>query len=149
MYKVFPWDEPNKIFVFDSFIDALQFGNNHYGSRYDLEEDQNLKNIYWINDNEDMIYEATVSDTVEGIDGKQTGFIVYRLELRCGKEYPTENFGINSMKWCSPEYFVEDVQDLTVVQYFEEESMLDAMVSEGLSPWSGPLPHIYEWVDED
>lgn len=108
-----------------------------------------MKNLYWINDDQDMIYEASISDVVEGIDGKQIGFIVYSLELKCGKEYPAENFNINSLKWCSPEYFVEDVQDLTVVQYFEEESMIEAMESEGLTPLDGPLPHIYGWVDPE
>lgn len=38
MYKVIPWDDPDNVKEFASFIDALQYGNIHYGSRYDLVE---------------------------------------------------------------------------------------------------------------
>lgn len=39
MYTVIPWDEPNNIRKFDTYLDALQFGNANYGSRYDLIEE--------------------------------------------------------------------------------------------------------------
>ena len=35
MYKVVPWDYDDELY-FDTFIDALQYGNAMYGSRYDL-----------------------------------------------------------------------------------------------------------------
>ena len=38
MYKVIPWDDPDNVKEFASFIGALQYGNMHYGSRYDLVE---------------------------------------------------------------------------------------------------------------
>lgn len=37
-YKVTPWDCPEKARLFDTFIDALQWGNINFGSRYDLHE---------------------------------------------------------------------------------------------------------------
>lgn len=37
-YKVVPWDCPEKARLFDTFIDALQWGNINFGSRYDLQE---------------------------------------------------------------------------------------------------------------
>ena len=36
MYYVVPWDEPGKYYPFESFIDALQYGDSHFGSRYDI-----------------------------------------------------------------------------------------------------------------
>lgn len=38
MYKVIPWDDQENIKYFDTFLDALQYGNTNYGSRYDLLE---------------------------------------------------------------------------------------------------------------
>ena len=40
MYTVIPWDEPDKKYVFNTFIEALQFGNGNFGSRYDLIESE-------------------------------------------------------------------------------------------------------------
>ena len=40
MYKVIPWDDPDKEYIFDTFLDALQFGNYKFGSRYDLIESE-------------------------------------------------------------------------------------------------------------
>ena len=37
MYIVKAWDS-GKEYMFDSYIDALQFGNKNFGSRYDLIE---------------------------------------------------------------------------------------------------------------
>lgn len=43
MYKVIHWDEPDNVWEFDCYIDALQFGNSNHGSRYDLiEEDSTI-----------------------------------------------------------------------------------------------------------
>lgn len=38
MYKIVPWDDMENIKEFDIYIDALQYGDRYYGSRYDLIE---------------------------------------------------------------------------------------------------------------
>lgn len=106
-----------------------------------------MKNIYWMTDDGNFIYEASIGDTQESTDGKQ-GYIVYSLELVCGKEYPTDDS--RTMKWCSPDYFVEDVKyPGSIVQYFEEESMVEVFEDDGYVRWEGNLPKIYEWVEEE
>ena len=108
-----------------------------------------MKAIYWINEDEDMIYEVHISDTIEGADGRE-GYNVLSAELVCGKEYPTDNYGIDGLRWCSPFYFVDDVQHETIVQYFESESMKEAIEDqEGWHEYIGELPRIYEWVDPE
>ena len=103
---------------------------------------------YYLNDAKDMIYEVSVADVVENVDGRE-GYIVLDAELVCGKEYPTDNFNIDGIRWCSPDYFVDDVKTTSIIQYFETESMEEAIEdNEGWEPWKGELPFIYEWVDE-
>ena len=107
-----------------------------------------MNNTYWANEDNDMIYKADVRDFQEGVDGK-SGYIVYGLELVCGKEYPVDSYNVNGLRWCSPDYFVEDVQYETVVQYFEMESLTSAMINDGFHQVAGLPDTIYEWIDED
>ena len=107
-----------------------------------------MKHIYWMNDSNDMIYELSVSDTIEGADGRE-GYIVYNAELVCGREYPTDNYGIDALRWCSPDYFVDDVKYTSVVQYFETESLEQAVAdTEGWHKIDKLPSPIYEWVVE-
>lgn len=108
-----------------------------------------MKQIYWLDEDERMIYEISILDTLENIDGRE-GYITYSAELVCGMEYPTDNYGIDGQRWCSPDYFVDDVKYTTIIQYFETESLAEAIQDgEGWVPWEGELPKIYEWVDEE
>ena len=105
-----------------------------------------MKNVYFINEDDTMIYEANIADVQESVNGRQ-GYITYNVELVCGKEYPTDDS--LSMKWCSPDYFVEDVQGFNIIQYFEEQPMLEAFEDEGLYPYGADLPSkIYEWKED-
>lgn len=108
-----------------------------------------MQNRYWLYEDYQMIYEVSISDTLENVDGRE-GYITYSAELVCGKEYPTDNYGIDYEVWCSPDYFSDSVKYETIVQYFETESLVDAIADQqGWVPWKGPLPEIYEWVDEE
>lgn len=40
MYIVIPWDAIDETKIFDTFIEALQYGNINYGGRYDLIEEE-------------------------------------------------------------------------------------------------------------
>ena len=47
VYKVVPWDDPDNVKLFDTWMDAYQYGSFHYGMRFDLieQEDQFNDNI--------------------------------------------------------------------------------------------------------
>ena len=106
-----------------------------------------MKQIYWANDSNDMIYELSVRETVEGIHS-QEGYIVYSADLVCGKEYPTDHFGIDAIRWCSPDYFVDAVKYINIIQYFETESLEQAIQdAEGWHAIDRLPSTIYDWVD--
>lgn len=39
MYKVIPWDDPDTVIEFLTWLDAYQYGSTHYGMRFDLIEE--------------------------------------------------------------------------------------------------------------
>ena len=38
MYKIIPWDDPDTVIEFSTWLDAYQYGSTHYGMRFDLIE---------------------------------------------------------------------------------------------------------------
>lgn len=91
---------------------------------------------------DDMIYkvnEPTLSTSSEG----RYSSLLYSLELVCGKEYVSDEYDF--IGWCAPDYFTEDVQSESIVQYFETESFNDLLTDEGFEEVSELPDHIYQW----
>ena len=38
LYNVIPWDDPATVYHFQTYIDAVQYGDAHFGSRYEIKE---------------------------------------------------------------------------------------------------------------
>ncbi len=39
MYKIIPWDDPDTVIEFSTWLDTYQYGSTHYGMRFDLIEE--------------------------------------------------------------------------------------------------------------
>lgn len=38
LYTVIPWDDPSTMYHFQNYLDAVQYGDQHFGLRYDIKE---------------------------------------------------------------------------------------------------------------
>lgn len=103
------------------------------------------ENMYFLNEDEDRIYRLKSVETFN--NGSLNGNI--EMELICGRDYPSEEKypkpeDNESVKWCSAEYFIEEVRSESIHFNMMYDTIDNRLEDEGFDSCSLPSK-IYEF----